>query len=143
MANLAATLKEEVTRLARKELKTETGSLKKNNSRHRLEIAELKRRVSQLERQLKAVLKNIQKQPAQVEQPADKAKLRFRADGFKKHRERLGLSAAALGRMLDVSLQTVYNWESGKTKPSKEQVVKIAALRKMGKREAMAHLQSE
>ena len=55
MANIAALLKQELSRLVRKELKSETESLKKTNSRYRSEIAEIKRRVSSLEQQLKAV----------------------------------------------------------------------------------------
>jgi DNA-binding transcriptional regulator YiaG len=59
---------------------------------------------------------------------------------LKKHRERLGLSAPALASILDVSPQTIYNWESATSRPSKDQVVKIAILRKMGKREVQQRL---
>ncbi len=141
MANIAALLKQELSRLVRKELKSETESLKKTNSRYRSEIAEIKRRVSSLEQQLKAAGR---KNPKQVPQsaPANEAesKVRFRADGLKKHRGRLNLSAPELASILSVSPQTIYNWESGASKPSKDQVVKIAILRKMGKREVQQRL---
>jgi len=39
-------------------------------------------------------------------------------------------------------VQTIYNWESEKTKPQRTQVPAIAALRKIGKREARARLES-
>ena len=48
MANIATVLKQEITRLVRKELKTETEALKKASSRYRSEIAELKRRITGL-----------------------------------------------------------------------------------------------
>ena len=43
MANLAATLKEEVQRLARKEIKAQTGTTKQAVAQYRREIAKLKR----------------------------------------------------------------------------------------------------
>jgi DNA-binding transcriptional regulator YiaG len=136
MANIAALLKQEITRLVRKELKTEMESLKKSNSRYRAEIAELKRRVSALEQQLKAAGRQDRKQASQAIQTNEPAgNPRFRADGLKKHRDRLGLSAPALASILGVSAQTIYNWEAGTTRPSKEQVGKIAILRKMTRRE--------
>jgi DNA-binding transcriptional regulator YiaG len=141
MANIAVLLKQEISRIVRKELKTETESLKKANSRHRSEIAELKRRVATLEQQLKSVERQSRKQATQAAQPIDSGeKVRFRADGLKKHRDRLGLSAPALASILGVSPQTIYNWEAGTSRPSKNQVVKIAILRKMGKREVQARL---
>lgn len=141
MANIAALLKQEITRIVRKELKTETELLKKSNSRYRSEIAELKRRISSLEQQLKAVERQSRKPKAQAVPAADPAgNFRFRADGLKKHRERLGLSAPALASILGVSPQTIYNWEAGTSKPNKQLVANIAILRKMGKREVHQRL---
>lgn len=140
MANIAALLKQEISRLVRKELKAETESLKKANSRYRSEIAELKRRISGLEQQLKSVERQSRKQVPTTVSPEPESKVRFRADGLKKHRVRLGLSAPALASILGVSPQTIYNWESGSSKPNKSQVVKIAILRKMGKREVQQRL---
>jgi len=51
-------------------------------------------------------------------------------------RGRLGLSAIEFGRLLGVSSQTIYNWEQETTRPRGEQLEKLAALRKIGKREA-------
>ena len=52
MPNFAAALREEVIRLARKELRTETAGLKKAVGRYRSEIATLKKRLSAVEQQL-------------------------------------------------------------------------------------------
>lgn len=140
MANIAALLKQEISRLVRKELKAETESLKKSNSRYRAEIAELKRRITGLEQQLKAAERQSRRQASTSVSPEVESKVRFRADGLKKHRERLGLSAPSMASILGVSPQTIYNWESGTSKPSKDLVVKIAILRKMGKREVQERL---
>jgi len=45
-----------------------------------------------------------------------------------------------MGTLLGVSAQSIYHWETGKTKPRQSQLAAIAAVRKMGKREAMAQL---
>ncbi len=52
MPNFASLLKSEILRLARKGARAEIESLRKASSRYRSEIAELKRRIEQLERQL-------------------------------------------------------------------------------------------
>jgi DNA-binding XRE family transcriptional regulator len=38
--------------------------------------------------------------------------MRFVAKGFKSLRQRLGFSAAQIGKLLGVSEQSIYNWES-------------------------------
>ena len=53
MSNIASALKEEIARIARKEIRAETEALKKASSRYRAEIADLKRRLAALEQKLK------------------------------------------------------------------------------------------
>lgn len=140
MPNIAAAFKEEITRLARKELRANTDSLKKAVASYRSEIAALKRRMQALERQ---VAKGSQKGAAAA--PADEAEesqsLRFRPEGLKKHRQRLGLSAADVAKILGVSGLSVYKWEGGKTRPRAKQLQSIAQLRRMGKKEAAKRLE--
>lgn len=140
MANLAGILKEEIARQARKELRGETESLKKASSRYRSDIAALKRQVASLEQNVVRLEKLIARTAPAAHTEKTSTPVRFRADGLKKHRERLGLSAAALGAILGVSAQTIYNWEAGTTRPSKPQVGKIAILRQMGKREVLQRM---
>jgi len=49
MPNIASVLKEEISRIARKEVKAEVAALKKSTGVHRREIAALKRRAHELE----------------------------------------------------------------------------------------------
>lgn len=141
MANIARLFKQEISRLVRRELKTETESLRKASSRYRAEIAELKRRIAGLEQQLKAVERQG-RHPVREDSPAPEsaATFRFSAAGLKKLRERHALSATTLGEILGTSAQTIYNWESGKTRPGRDQVEKMAVLRKMGKRDVKKRL---
>lgn len=57
-------------------------------------------------------------------------------------RKKLGISAAEMGKLLGVSAQSVYHWETGKTKPRASQLQAIAAVRKMGKRAVAAKLEA-
>ena len=56
ISNVASVLKEEISRISRKEIRRETSSLKKSSTTYRSEIAALKRRVQELERQLRRVV---------------------------------------------------------------------------------------
>jgi len=140
MANIASVLKEEITRLARKELRSETESLKKASALYRSEIAALKRRTLSLEQQLARLEKSASKNTVAQVNPEETTKARFTAKGFKTLRQRLGLTAEAIGTLLGVSAQTIYNWEAGNTSPREQQMVRIVMLRGMGKREVDAIL---
>jgi DNA-binding transcriptional regulator YiaG len=140
MPNIAAVLKEEIARLARKELKANTETLKKAVSTYRSEIAALKRRVDQLERGAKKTAKVVSK-VVTSESEGEATRLRFRMDGFKAHRERLRLSAADYAKLIGVSALSVYKWESGQARPRERYLPAIAAVRKLGKREAAKRLE--
>lgn len=141
MPNIAAALKEEISRLTRKELRSNTESLKKAVASYRSEIAALKRRMQAMERQLAKVKK--QGPAAAQEQDNEGPSLRFRPEGLKKHRQRLGLSAAEVAKILGCSALSVYKWESGKTRPRAKQLEALAQLRTMGKKEAAKRLEEE
>ncbi len=57
-----------------------------------------------------------------------------------RRRKKLGISAADMGKLIGVSGQSVYHWETGKTKPRASQLAAISAIRKMGKRAVAAKL---
>jgi DNA-binding XRE family transcriptional regulator len=138
LTNIATVLKDEVARIARKQLRIETDALKKANARYRTEIADLKRRVASLEK----LVKKAQTKAARVAPVPENraARFRFSAKGLRTHRERLGLSAAEMASLIGVSAQSLYNWELGKASPRASQMGAIAALRKLGKREAHLRL---
>ncbi len=138
MANIASFLKSEISRLARKEIRAETESLKKASAQYRSDIAALKRRLAEQDRLIAQLRKG---KPANDAKGAEHSpSLRFRADGFASLRKKLALSAAEMGKLLGVSLQTVYHWEKGQSKPRSSQLKAIAEVRKLGKRGAAARL---
>ena len=141
MPNIAVALREEITRLARKELRTQTDALRKASAEYRRKIGEMKRQVSELHRKVssleKQVLRNI---PSQVGEPDTKS-LRFSARGLRSNRKRLGLSASDYGKLVGVTGQTVYKWEKEASRPREQQMAALAALRRMGKTEALERLE--
>jgi DNA-binding transcriptional regulator YiaG len=139
MPNIASLLKAEITRVARKEVKSETAGLKKSVAPYRSEIASLKRRVQALEQQLRRVSKVAAKK-APVAMTEDSTARRFSAKGLAKHRARLGLSAQALGALIGASALSVYKWEKGEVRPREKYLAAIAQLRRMGKKDAAARL---
>jgi len=144
MPNIASVLKEEIARIARKEVRRETASLKKAATNYRSEIAALKRRAQMLEKALRRALKGRTREVTAAADHGDGEglALRFRPKGLASLRERLGLSARECGLLLGVSGQSIYLWESGRARPSAKHLAGIAALRKSGKREVAARLEA-
>jgi DNA-binding transcriptional regulator YiaG len=140
MSNFAIVLKDEIIRLARKEVRKEVEGLKKASVHYRTEIAGLKRRVADLEKQHVRLEKRTPKKVVPEVIGEGTTRHRFSAKRFAAQRQKLGVSAEAMGTLLGVSAQSVYNWEAGKSRPRQPQLAEIAALRKLGKRQAQAVL---
>ena len=139
MPKLATVLKDEITRLARKEVRAESLPMRKAAVQSRTDINALKRRVAALGKQVASLSKaaTIKK----TETASDPATIRFSAKGFGTLRRRLGLSAAEMGFLLDASDQSIYKWERG-VRPRPNQMPKIATLRKMSKQQVAELLKS-
>jgi DNA-binding transcriptional regulator YiaG len=140
MPNIGTVLKSEIARVSRKELRGEMGSMKKSISQYRSEIAQLKRRLQALELQVRRLGKATAKGAPVQEETEPKTQIRYSAKSLASQRRRLGLSAAALAKLIGVSALSVYKWESGNTRPRAKQIEAIAALRHMGRREAARRL---
>ena len=113
---------------------------KKASAQYRRDIAALKRDVQSLKRQVALLARRSLGKTSAVPDNADGRKLRFVAKGLRSQRKRLGLSAERFAKLVNVSAQSVYNWEQGHATPRAEQIKAIAALRGIGKREAQARL---
>jgi DNA-binding transcriptional regulator YiaG len=139
MSTLIEQLKTEIARIAKKEVRAELKQIKQFAVQQRSENAALKRRVTQLE----LALKRAGKAQAAVAVPNEVEagpSLRFRAGGFASLRKKLNLTAAEMAKLLNVSPQSVYHWEIGKSRPRSSQLPAISAVRKMGKKEVTERL---
>lgn len=141
MPNITSVLNDQIRRLARREIKSQTRSTRRLVAQYRRDIAALKRQVAALQKTVAFLQAQEKKRVARQPMPEKVEGIRFRADGLKSHRGRLGLSAEDYGRLVGVSGLSIYHWESGKVRPRREQVVKLAAVRGIGKREATKRLE--
>jgi hypothetical protein len=145
MPNIAAVIKEEIARISRKEAKAAVAPLRKPSVRYRGEIADLKSRVAVLEKANKDLLARLAKvegsQPA-PEATQDGGRVRITAKGMKSSRKKLGLSAAAFGKLLGITAQGVYNNEHSRGALRLRAATKTAylAVRGMGAKEAKQRL---
>ena len=141
MPNIAAVLKDEIARIARKEARAQTAEFKKASAQYRAHIAALRRRIEELERQLKRAGKAAVAKGSEPEDDDDQSvSRRFSATRLAAQRRKLGLSAADFAALIGVSGQSVYKWEHGEARPRARQLEAIAALRGIGKREAATRL---
>jgi DNA-binding transcriptional regulator YiaG len=142
MPNIASLLKSEISRVSRKELRSETAHLKKAVAAYRSDIAALKRRTQALEQEVRKLRKGVAKAtPVGSPEPSSRA-IRFSAKQLATQRQRLQISAEDCGLLVGVSGQSIYNWESGKSTPRPRQLPGIAALRTLGKKEAAGRIAS-
>lgn len=151
MANFATVMKAEVSRLARKELRTQLEGFKKTISGLRTEVSALKKQVRQLETEAKRQGKATSRgRPGQLEPVASTkadaapeiSQFRFSQKGFASNRKRLGMSARDFGRLIGTTEQSIYAWERGASRPQGRFLPAIAELRGVGKREAARRLEA-
>jgi DNA-binding XRE family transcriptional regulator len=144
MSTLAQTLKSEISRLARHEVKVATDALRKSASTHRSEIAALKRLVASQQKELAALGKLAGKLAKGVvggdAAPGGRPRRSWTPERIKGLRKRLGLSQGEFGQLAGgYSLATVSNWEHGQTPRAKAQA-DLNSIYGLGRREARARL---
>ena len=137
MSDLLQSLKTEITRLSRKEIKAAITPLQNSNAKLRKTVAELKARISELEKGKSR--REEQKLEVTSEQPA---RLRITPKVLFNLRTKLGLSREAFAKLLGVSAQTVYSLEKkdGKLKLRSVTLAKYLAIKGLGKRAALKRL---
>jgi DNA-binding transcriptional regulator YiaG len=145
MPNIAKVLKDEISRVARRETKKAVASVSRPAAGLRHTAADLKRRVTQLEKELHLLWKTIEgltkAHPSSVPETTDKA--RITAKGMRSLRRRLRLSGQQFARLLGITPQIVYGWDktSGALRMRATTRAAILAIREIGAREARKKLE--
>src|ERR1039457_6863459 len=88
MPNIAVTFRQEITRLARREIRSQTQGLRKASTQFRRDIAGLKRHASKLKSEVASLERQIGKDVAPHIAEADQAIIRFAAKGVVAQRSR-------------------------------------------------------
>jgi len=138
MPNVGLVLKEEITRLARKEIRAACDPLRKQVRSLRDKVKQQQAVVARLERALsKAAAESTDPRTSLYapEQKDEKTRARATPASIRRHRLRLGLSQADLGELLGVSTNTVVRWEAGTSKPRAQHRAALIKLRGLGVRE--------
>ena len=142
MANLATVIKDEIRRLAKKEAKEHTTSLKTASAQYRRDIAALKHTHAELVRRVAHLERAQTKGAATLGKVGRQRQVRFAPEWVVNHRLKVGLSQADYGRLLGVTGMTIYNWEAGNSRPKAQLLAKWGAVKKLGKREAGSELEA-
>ncbi len=140
MANFATALKEEICRLARREIKSQTTPTRQAIVQYRHEIVRLKRQLREQQRRVDLLEQKKSKGSDGGSYDGRLAGLRFSTRSVKAQRRRLGLSAEDYGRLIGVSGLTIYNWEHGRARPRAAQFEALAAVRGITRSEAAERL---
>ena len=117
MANVMKELKAEISRIARSEIKAALAPIKSVNAAQRKYIADLRRQVTDLEKENKAIARQLEKLGEAIPKPEpveDTSRSWITSSGIRSMRTRLKLSQKAFADLVGVSLPTVANWESAK-----------------------------
>ena len=129
MPNVGQVLRDEITRLARKEVRVHVEAL-------RQQVRGLRETVKRQQAIMQKVEKALGKM---VDQPSSRARLYAPADeatrarvtpaSVRRHRLRLNLSQAELGQLLGVSTNSIVRWEAGRSHPRAQHRTALVRLR--------------
>ena len=153
MTTFADSLKKEIARVARKELRQEIDALRKASSLQRSEIAMLKKSLKGLESQLKKLGKGsvapLPTAQVKLNSPAEIAprgkpgrKVEFSPQRLKTQRAKLGFTQEQMAGLLGVAALSIWKWESGGAAPRASRVPMILQRLALCKREALTLLGS-
>jgi DNA-binding transcriptional regulator YiaG len=106
-------LKTEIVRLARKEAKAATDPLRKPSISTRKAVADLKRRMAELEKAVKRLDAVLAKIPQPETEPAPvRSHTWISGKGVRTLRQKLGLTQDAFAKLVGVTSKGVAKWES-------------------------------
>jgi len=144
VGRLETTLKEEILRLSKKQIRVLLGP-------HVAEVRRLKKRIGDLQTEVsrlkgeRAKDKARSKVAAAVKSVSSKKGTRARLSPglIKKLRKRLNISQPELALLVDVSPAAVGFWETGKSSPRPDTKARLVALRSLGRRDVKRLLEEK
>ena len=142
MPNVAQVLREEITRLARKEVRTECDPLRKQVRTLRQTVKGQQETIAKLEKALGKMATLSTDTSASLYAPEEEeTRARVTSASIKRHRNRLKLSQAELGTLLDVSTNTIVRWEAATSKPRVQHRAALIKMRDLGRRDVTKMLE--
>jgi DNA-binding transcriptional regulator YiaG len=134
LGKLESTIKSEIQRLAKREIRATFIPLRREVRNMRLKLSTLTKGVVSLNRMTKEM--GLEEAKPKLEATPEEVKAsRLTSDRIRRLRNKLGISMRELGILTGTSLSAILSWEKGKFKPRGEKKVALVALRKLRKRE--------
>ncbi len=135
MGKLESTIKSEIERLTKREVRKISIPLGRDVRSMRIRVSKLRKTVLTLERFMAGQQKALEKKKVPLEASAEEVKKsRFSPSLIRSLRKHLGISQKELAILTGVSIGTVHLWESGKFLPKENKKGLMVALRKLGRR---------
>ncbi len=134
MGKLESTIKSEIQRLAKREIRTTFLPLRREVRAMRLRLSGLSKNFSALNRMTKELHLGEAK-PNLETTPEEVKASRLTSERIRGLRKKLGISMRELGVLTGSSLSAVLSWEKGKFKPRGDKKAALVALRKLRKRD--------
>ncbi len=135
MGKLESTIKSEIERLAKGEIRKFSVPLGRDVRSIRITLSKLRRTVLLLERFMAGQRRELEKKKVPLEATTEELKKsRFSPRLIKSLRKKLGISQKELAILIGITAGAVASWESGKFVPKEKKKGMMVALRKLGRR---------
>ena len=143
MGKLESTIKSEIQRLAKREIRSTFLPLRREVRGLRLKLSNLSKGITSLNRMTKELRLEEKAKPKLEATPEEVKASRLTPDRIRGLRKKLGISMRELGILTGTSLGAILSWEKGKFKPRGEKKAALVALRKLRKREVKKILEEK
>ena len=136
MGKLEGTIKSEIVRLAKREMRKTSVPLRRNLRLLKSTVSQIRRAVLALERSTAYQQKELKKRKIPLgATPEEVKKSRFSPRLVRSLRRKLGISQKELAILAGVTVGAAHLWEKGKFKPKDEKKAVMVGLRKLGRRD--------
>jgi DNA-binding transcriptional regulator YiaG len=136
MGKIESTVKSEIQRLAKREVKSAFLPLRREVRSLRLKFSGLSRNLKALNQLAKEQIIPLASEKSKLQASPEEIKTaRLTPERIRNLRRKLGISQKGLATLAGVSVGAVVMWEKGKFRPKGEKKGLLIALRKLGKRQ--------
>jgi DNA-binding transcriptional regulator YiaG len=144
MGKLEASIKSEIVRLAKREVRKTLVPLGRDVRLLKSAVSQLRKTVLGLERFVAQQQKDLRKRKMPLEAtPEEIKKSRFSPALIRSLRKNLGISQKELAILTGVTVGAAHLWEKGKFEPGDEKKAVMVALRKLGRRDVRKLLEEK
>lgn len=136
MGKMESTIKSEILRLAKREVRSAFFPIRREVWAMRLKLSGLSKSFAPLDRMAKEQIRREEgKKPILEASPEEVKASRLTPERIRNLRKKKGISQRELGILTGATTGAVLSWEKGKFKPKGDKKTALVALRKLNKRD--------